>query len=124
MLLAVCAPSYAQQMEPGEWQFTTITTSPGEKPETETEKECLKKEDVADKTRPVGALPPGCKLTPGKKTANSEGWEISCPSTGLRQSYTVRWTRTTFDVDIESVSPGEKPVRLKTTGKRLGACPK
>lgn len=120
-VMAFAPPVLAEDPEPGEWQFTTVTTTAGEKPQTETEKECLKKEDMADKTGADPALPPGCKMKTVKQTATSRVQQLECPN-GLRQTYSTRWTRTTLEVEIESAPPGEKPTRLKMSGRRIGPC--
>jgi len=126
--IALSAPALAQKMEPGEWQITSVTTSPMmPKPEVTTETECLTKEEAEDMDRWTRDLPAECKVTSDKKTANSYSWQLSCPKSGTRGSGTMRWTRTTMEGDIDMGSTGAAPgqkfeMRTKLTGKRLGPC--
>ena len=49
LLAFASLPALAQQMQPGEWQFTSTTTSPAfPGPQTATFKNCVKKEDTSD----------------------------------------------------------------------------
>jgi len=50
VLLALASPpAAAQQMQPGEWQFSSTTTSPAfPGPQTATFRNCVKKEDTSD----------------------------------------------------------------------------
>lgn len=121
----VCAPAIAQNVEPGEWQLTSTTISSDlPKPEVDTEKVCLTKEDVDDQNRLMGELAPGCKRTMGKKSGDSLSWTDSCPQAGVSGSGTMRWTRTTVELDITLVAPDKTKIRTKISGKRLGPCKK
>jgi hypothetical protein len=126
--IALCAPALAQKVEPGEWQITSTVISPMfPKPETKTERHCVKKEEVDDPKNWMGEMAPDCKLTPGNKTADSYSWQVSCPKTGMRGSGNMRWTRTTMDIDMEMAGnmQGQKfEMRSKISGKRVGPCKK
>ena len=129
MLFAMCAPVLAQEMEPGEWQFTTSMTSPMmPKPHTTTITRCVKKED-ADPSK-LGSQDQGksdCKMTPGKKSGGSYSWEVTCPSSGMKGTGTARSTGSTVESEMRmsGTQQGQKfEMHTKTTGKRLGACKK
>ena len=126
LLSVVCTPALAQKVEPGEWQITSTVASPGlPKPETRVEKHCVKQEDVDDPNKWIGQMGPDCRVTPGAKSAESYSWQVSCPKSGVRGSGTMRWTRTTLDIDMEMASDkqGQKlELRSKISGRRIGPC--
>jgi hypothetical protein len=124
--LIFCSPLLAQKVEPGEWQITSTVASPAlPKPETRVEKHCVKSENVDDPNRWMGQMAPDCQVVPGAKSADSYSWQVSCPQSGMRGSGTMRWTRTSMDIDMEMASErqGKKvELRTKVSGKRLGPC--
>ena len=129
LLLALAPfPALAQQMQPGEWQFTSTTTSPAfPGTQTATFRNCLKKEDTSDPSRWMGQQQESdCKVTPGKRTADSYSWQVSCPKTGTQGSGTVRITGgTTLESDMRMTGDvrGRKlEMRTRMSGKRLGPC--
>ena len=119
----------AQQMQPGEWEFTSTVTSPAfPGPQTATFANCVKQEDAADPSRWMGKkdYKSDCTVTPGKKTADSYSWQISCPSSKTQGSGTVRFTGGTR-MESDMLMTGEQrgrqfEMRTKMTGKRLGPC--
>jgi hypothetical protein len=126
--IALSSPALAQKVEPGEWQIVSTVSSPlFPKPETKTERHCVKKEEVDDPKNWMGQMAPDCKVTPGKQTADSYSWQVSCPKTGMRGRGTLRWTRTTMEIDMETAGTvqGRKfEMRSKVAGKRVGPCKK
>jgi len=122
-------PAAAQQMQPGEWQFTSTVTSPAfPGPQTATFSNCVKKEDAADPSRWMGKkdYKSDCTVTPGKKTADSYSWQISCPSSRTQGSGTVRFagdTRMQSDMRMTTEQRGRKlEMRTQMSGKRVGPC--
>ena len=125
--VVLCAPALAQ-MEPGEWEFTSTSTSrlfPG--PQTQTFKRCINKEEAANPDRWMSD--PGkdsdCKLTPGQRTAEKYTWQMECPKSNMRGTGSARIARATMDG--ETVMNGEVKgqkfeLRTKVSGKRLGPC--
>jgi hypothetical protein len=129
MLIAMCSPALAQEMEPGEWEFTTTMTSAMmPKPQVVTHARCVSKED-SDPSR-WAAKQQGksdCKASPSKKSGGNYSWEVSCPSSGMSGAGTARVTRSTVESELRLTGDmgGQKFEMLnKTTGKRLGACKK
>jgi len=122
-------PAAAQQMQPGEWQFNTTTTSPAlPGPQSATFTNCVKKEDASDPSRWMGKqdYKSDCKVTPGKKTADSYSWQISCPNSKTQGSGTVRFTGGTR-MESDMLMTGEQrgrsfEMRTRMSGKRLGPC--
>jgi hypothetical protein len=129
MLFALCAPAFAQEMEPGEWQFTSTMTSPMmPQPQVMNHSRCVTKEDSdpsrwADKQQAKS----DCKVSPSKRSGGNYSWEVSCPSSGMRGTGTAKVTRSTVESELRLSGDmgGQKFEMLnKTTGKRLGACKK
>ena len=127
--LALCSPALAQEMEPGEWQFTTTMTSPMmPQPQVMNHSRCVTKEDSdpskwADKQQAKS----DCKVTPSKKSGGTYTWEVSCPSSGMKGTGTARVTGSTVESEMRMTGDmgGQKfEMHNKTTGKRLGACKK
>src|SRR5574340_1107410 len=95
VLLAACAPALAASLQPGEWEVNSTTTSPlFASAQNSVFKYCVTKEDAQDpeawmaRQREKGE----CKLTPGKRDAESMTWEMSCPRTNLTGSGAARLT--------------------------------
>ena len=126
-LAAAWLPALAQQMEPGEWQFDTLSTSPlFPKPQSILYTTCIRQEDLSDPTRWMGKQRESdCKVTPVKQTADSFSWQIACPKTNTTGSGSVRYGRGTMEGDMQMAgeNQGRKfELRTKMTGKRLGPC--
>jgi len=123
-LSATCA--LAQQMEPGEWEFTNTMNSPSlPQPQTMTMKKCIAKGDASDPSRWQGKPEPDCKMTPKGKSGESYSWEMSCPKSGMRGTGTVRYGKGTVESEtkLNSSAQGksfEMLTRMK--GRRLGPC--
>jgi uncharacterized protein DUF3617 len=127
MLITMCAPVLAQEMEPGEWEFNTTMTAPGmPQAQTFTNKRCVTAKD-SDPSRWADKRQGDCKVSPSKKSGGTYTWEVSCPSSGMRGTGTARVTRSTVESELRLAADmgGQKMEMLtKTTGKRLGACQK
>jgi hypothetical protein len=128
MLAAICAPALAQQLDPGEWQFDTIISSPAmPKPQSSTFTRCVKVEEAADPSK-WGGKPPAqsdCATTPGRKSSDSYAWEVSCPKSGMKGKGSARFGRGTVQSEMRMTGEmqGRKfDVLSKTSGKRLGPC--
>ena len=125
--LIACGPAMAQ-IEAGEWEFTSVSTSrlfPG--PQNASFKRCIPKEEAANPDRWMSNPGPqsDCKITPGAKTANTYSWHMECPAAKMRGTGTARMTASTMDG--ETVMNGEVQgqkfeLRTKVTGKRVGPC--
>ena len=124
--LLASAPALAQKVEPGEWRITSTVSGPMfPKPETHAEVHCVKKEDVDDPNRWLGPMSAGCTVTPTARGADHYSWTVACPQSAMRGSGTMRWTRTTMDIemDLASEKAGKKvQMRSKVSGRRVGPC--
>jgi len=123
-LSATCA--LAQQMEPGEWEFTNTMSSPMlPQPQSMTMKKCITKDDVNDPTRWQGKPENDCKMTPKGKSGDSFSWEMSCPKSGMRGTGTVRYGKGSVESEtkMSGSSQGQRfDMTTKMKGRRLGAC--
>ena len=128
MFALASAPALGAGLDPGEWEFTSVSTSRlFPKPQTATFKRCIKKEDAEDPDRWMGK--PGeqsdCKLTPGKKTADTYSWQMECPKANMRGTGSARMSRTTMEGETHMTGEvqGQKfELRTNMTGRRLGPC--
>jgi hypothetical protein len=127
VLMAIAFPALAE-IEAGEWEFSSITTSrllPS--PQNASFKRCIRPEEAQNPDRWMAE--PGqqgdCKLTPGKKTADTYSWTMECPHGNIRGAGSARLTRTTMEGETNMTGElqGQKfELRTKVTGKRLGPC--
>lgn len=125
--LLAAGPAIAE-LEPGEWEFTSTSTSrlfPG--PQTVTFKRCIKKEEAANPDQWMGKPDPqgNCKLTPTKKSADTYAWIMECPNANMRGTGIARMTRGTMEGETHMTGEvqGQKfELRTKVQGKRLGPC--
>ena len=118
----------AAEIEPGEWEFTSTSTSrlfPG--PQTATFKRCIKKEEAANPDQWMGKPDQqgDCKLTPVAKTADSYTWMMECPQAKMRGTGTARMSRSAMDGETNMTGEvqGQKfELKTRVTGRRLGPC--
>lgn len=127
ILSAAAVSAQAQQLEPGEWEFTTTVTSPAfPKPQQHTLKQCVKKEEAGDPSKwASGGQKSDCKVTPGATSGGSTSWEMSCPSSGMKGKGTVKISGSNMESTLQMSGDmkGQKfEMQSTTTGRRLGAC--
>ena len=128
LLAALATPVMAAEIEPGEWEFTSTSTSrlfPG--PQTASFKRCIKQDEAANPDRWM-AQPTqqgDCKVTPGNKTADTYTWVMECPKAKMRGTGSARMSRAAMEGETHMTGElqGQKfELRTKVTGKRLGPC--
>ena len=118
----------AQTLQPGEWEFNTSTTAALlPKPQTNTFKRCITKEEGDNPEAWLGrqTAKNDCKFTPGEKTADTVKWQISCPKTGMEGSGTAKIGPGTLESDMKMTGEiqGRKfDLTTKMNGRRLGPC--
>lgn len=123
-----CGPALAQQLAPGEWEFSSSSTSrlfPA--PQTVSFKRCIKQEDAADPDRWMAkpSQQGDCKVTPGKRTGDTYTWDMECPKANMRGSGSARMAGSTMEGETHMTGEiqGRKfDIRTKVTGRRLGPC--
>lgn len=121
-------PCFAAELEPGEWEFTSTSTSrlfPG--PQTASFRRCIRKEEAANPDKWMSQPDPqgDCKLTPMAKTADSYTWAMECPKANMRGTGSARMSGATMEGEtlMNGEVQGRKfELRTKVTGRRLGPC--
>jgi hypothetical protein len=127
-LIAFSANAAAQQIDPGEWQFDTTMTSPMmPKPQVSSFTRCVKPEEAGDPANLMGKQQQqtDCTVTPGRKSADTYTWEMSCPKAGMQGKGSARYGRGTLESEMQMSGEmqGRKfDMTTRTTGKRLGPC--
>jgi hypothetical protein len=127
--LAAASPAFAQSLQPGEWEFNAVTSSPlfpgGQ---SKVFRHCVSKEDADDPERWMArrSEKSDCKLTPVERTANSMKWQVSCAKTNIRGDG-VAWLTGPASVESELRMTTEfqgyrVETNTRTTGRRLGPC--
>ena len=131
LALTVCAATHAgaaTELEPGEWEFTSVSTSrlfPG--PQNASFRRCIKEEEAANPDRWM-AQPSeqgDCKVIPGAKSADTYTWTMECPKAKMRGTGSARVSRVSMEGETHMTGEvqGQKfELRTKVTGKRLGPC--
>ena len=129
LLLAMGHPVFGQSLEPGEWEFNAVTSSPlfpgGQ---SMVFKRCVTREDAEHPERWMAKHNEKgqCQLTPGAKTPSSMRWEMSCPRTNMRGSGIAHLTgpgTVESDLSMTSEFQGHRiQMNTRTTGRRLGPC--
>src|ERR1700741_590680 len=126
VLALLLSPCFAAEIEPGEWEFTFLSTSGlSPKPQSATFKRCIKKEEAANPDRWMSQPDPqgDCKLTPGKQTADTYTWSMECPKANMRGTGSARMSRAAMEGETHMTGEvqGKKfELRTKVTGRRLG----
>jgi Protein of unknown function (DUF3617) len=126
--LVLSAPSIAAEIEAGEWEFVSTSTSrlfPN--PQTASFKRCIKQEEAKnpDKWMAQPSQQGDCKVTPGTKTADTYTWVMECPKANMRGTGSARMSRAAMEGETHMTGEvqGQKfELRTKVTGKRLGPC--
>ena len=128
-LAGFSAPTLGQSLEPGEWEFNAITSSPlFPKGQSKVFKHCVTAEDAANPERWMARHneKADCKLTPGEKTRSSIRWEMTCAKSNIRGNGIARITgpgTVESDMDMTGEFQGQRfSMSTRTTGRRLGPC--
>ena len=119
----------AQSLEPGEWEFNAVTSSPlVSGGQTSVFKRCIRKEDAENPERWMArqSQTGPCELKPLERTKDSMKWDVSCPKTNSRGSGSARLTgpgAVESDLQMTTEIQGYRiQTNTHTTGKRLGPC--
>jgi hypothetical protein len=125
----VSTPLFAQGLEPGEWEFNAVTSTPlfpgGQ---TSVFRRCIRQEDAENPERWMARQSETgpCQLTPGEKTEDSMQWAVSCPKTNMRGRGVARLTgRGTVVSDLWMTGDFQGyrvETYTKTSGRRVGPC--
>src|SRR5204863_498195 len=126
MLALVTLAAHAQQMQPGEWEFTNTMSSPAlPQPQTMTMTRCVTSQDGGDPAGCQARPDADCKVTPKGTRGERDAREMECPKEGMKGGGTTRYSKATIDGEakITASSKGE-PIEMATKmkGRRLGPC--
>ena len=128
-LFVVPGSVLAQGLEPGEWEFNAVTTTPlVSGTQNQVFKRCIRKEDAENPERWMARQSETgpCQLKPLERTQDSMKWEVSCPKTNSRGNGVARLTGPgTVESDLQMVTEIQGyriQTNTRTTGKRLGPC--
>ena len=129
LFLVLPTAAFSQALEPGEWEFNAVTSSPlisgGQ---SSVFKRCIRKEDAENPERWMARQSEAgpCKLKPLERTAESMKWEVSCPKSNSRGSGVARLTgpgAVESDLQMTTEIQGYRiQTNTRTTGRRLGPC--
>jgi hypothetical protein len=129
LLLVLPVPAFSQGLEPGEWEFNAVTSSPllpgGQ---TSVFRRCIRKEDAENPERWMARQSQAgpCQLTPGEKSEDSMQWDVSCPKSNMRGHGVARLTgRGTVVSDLWMTGEFQGyrvETYTKTSGRRVGPC--
>ena len=129
LLLVIPAAAFSQGVEPGEWEFNAVTSSPLISGGQSTVfKRCIRKEDAENPERWMARQSEAgpCQLKPLERTTDSMKWAVSCPKTNSHGSGVARLTgpgSVESDLQMTTEIQGYRiQTRTRTTGKRLGPC--
>lgn len=128
MLISLAPPgAIAAELEPGEWEFDSVSTSrlfPG--PQQASFRRCIRKEEAQNPDRWMADPGQGdCKVTPGRKTADTYTWVMECPGAKMRGTGSARLSRTSMEGETNMTGEvqGQKfDLRTRVTGRRVGPC--
>lgn len=126
VVAAASLPAAAQTMEPGEWEFRTVTSSSQiPAPHTETRTECVTPEEARDPTRFTSRNETaGCTVTPGARTASTYAWTVQCEQ-GMRGTGKASFAGATIEGDMRmnvDLQGMKMEFTAQTKGRRLGPC--
>ena len=122
-ILALSHSGFAADLEPGEWEFTSTSTSRLFARAAERELQALHPQGGGGEPGQVDAQPDpqgDCKLTPAAKTADTYTWAMECPKAKMRGTGSARMSRATMEgeTDMTGEVQGQKfELRTKVTGR-------
>jgi hypothetical protein len=129
LLLPFCGAVFGQAIEPGEWEFNAVTSSPlFPKGQSSVFRRCITREDAENPERwmarqnETGA----CQLTPLERSADSMKWSVACPKTNLHGTGIARRIapgRIESEIALASELRGYRiEMNTRASGRRLGPC--
>ncbi len=123
VLAAASLPAAAQNMQPGQWQFTTTMTSPiMQQPQIGNISKCLSKADADDPVSFMGGdNAAGCDITRGASAPGSQSWTITCEKQGVSGTGKATYDLTRIDSEIRmTVAPKQGGQKVEMTNRTQG----
>ena len=129
MLAAASLSAAAQNMKPGQWQFTTTMTSPSmQQPQIGTVKKCVSKSEADDPVSFMGGdQAAGCAITRGPSAPGSYSWTIACEKQGVNGTGNARYSPDKLESEIRmtiALKEGGQKMEMtnRTQGHYVGPC--
>ena len=129
LLAAASLSAAAQNMQPGEWRFTTTMTSPMmQQPQIGTASKCVSKEEANDPASFMGGdNAAGCNITRGESAPGSYSWTIACEKQGVTGTGKATFDLTKIESEIRmtvALKEGGQKIEMtnRTQGRYLGPC--
>lgn len=129
LLTAASLPAAAQNMRPGEWEFTTTMTSPMmQQPQVGTVKKCIAKTEADDPMSFMGGdKAAGCDVTRGASAPGSYNWTIACQKQGVSGNGKASYGPDRIESEIRmtvALQEGGQKIEMvnRTLGRYLGPC--
>jgi len=129
VLAAASLPAAAQNMQPGEWEFTTTMTSPMmQKPQVGTVSKCISKAEADDPASFMGGdQAAGCDVTRGPSAPGSYSWTIACQKQGVSGTGKAWFDVAKIESEIRmtvALQEGGQKIEMtnRTLGRYLGPC--
>ena len=116
----------ASPQKAGKWQSTMQMEMPGMpvKMPPVTVTVCLTEEDVKDPQKSIPKDPKSdCKIGDYKVDGSTVTWTMECPKQNLKGRGTITYDDDTYTGQMQ-MSVGEQEMKMKYSGKYLGACDK
>ena len=118
--------SAASPQKPGKWQSTMQMEMPGMpvKMPPITVNVCLTEDDVKDPQKSIPKDPKSdCKIGDYKVDGSTVTWSMECPKQNLKGKGSITYDSDSYTGQME-MTVGEQDMKMKYSGKYLGACDK
>lgn len=132
VLVALCVMSFSaaaadvSPQKPGKWQVKMQMEMPGMpvKMPPITVNVCLTEEDLADPQKAVPNDPKSdCKVSDYEIDGNTVTWSMSCPKQNMTGEGEITYDGESYDGRM-NMKMGEQEMKMKYSGKWMGACTK
>jgi Protein of unknown function (DUF3617) len=127
LIAAVATVGFAASpQKAGKWQSTMQMEMPGMpvKLPPFTVTTCLTEEDVKDPQKSIPKDPKSdCKIGDYQVDGNKVSWTMECPKQNLKGTGTITYSDDAYTGQMD-MAMGEQQMKMKYSGKYLGACDK
>jgi len=120
-------PAQATEIEPGEWEFSSTTTSRlFNGPQIVRFRRCIRPEEAQNPDRWMADTGQSdCKVIPRPRTGDTYAWTMECKHGNVRGAGSARMSRTSMEGETNMTGElqGQKfEIRTQVSGKRIGPC--
>ncbi|MDZ7852351.1 MAG: DUF3617 family protein [Halomonas sp.] len=130
LALPLSAVAESPNIEPGQWEFTSITSVQGDMPipdQTETHQECIAQGDIDDEEFSF-IEEEGCELLEHNVTVDGMDYRMVCQAEGGeadivgQMEFLGDTTEGRVEVTVQSPQMGEMNMTTTMKGRRIGDC--